>query len=183
MNFCIKCGASVSMIVPDGDTRERAVCDNCGHIHYVNPRIVTGCLPVHKDQVLLCKRAIEPRYGFWTLPAGYLENGETVAVGAARETMEEANANVTGLELYTVFSLPHISQIYMFFLSELNRPEFSRGEESLEVKLFSEDEIPWDLLSFPVVTQTLEFFFEDRKTSISTCYSNLDPNPAVRGRF
>ncbi len=164
MNFCIKCGASVSMIVPDGDTRERAVCDNCGHIHYVNPRIVTGCLPVHKDQVLLCKRAIEPRYGFWTLPAGYLENGETVAVGAARETMEEANANVTGLELYTVFSLPHISQIYMFFLSELNKPEFSSGEESLEVKLFSEDEIPWDSLSFPVVTQTLEFFFED-----STC--------------
>ena len=165
MNFCIKCGASVSMIVPDGDTRERAVCDNCGHIHYVNPRIVTGCLPVHKDQVLLCKRAIEPRYGFWTLPAGYLENGETGAVGAARETMEEANANVTGLELYTVFSLPHISQIYMFFLSELNKPEFSSGEESLEVKLFSEDEIPWDSLSFPVVTQTLEFFFEDRKTS------------------
>ena len=165
MNFCIKCGASVSMIVPDGDTRERAVCDNCGHIHYVNPRVVTGCLPVHKDQVLLCKRAIEPRYGFWTLPAGYLENGETVAVGAARETMEEANANVTGLELYTVFSLPHISQIYMFFLSELNKAEFSSGEESLEVKLFSEDEIPWDLLSFPVVTQTLEFFFEDRKTS------------------
>ena len=164
MNFCIKCGASVSMIVPDGDTRERAVCDNCGHIHYVNPRIVTGCLPVHKDQVLLCKRAIEPRYGFWTLPAGYLENGETVAEGAARETMEEANANVTGLELYTVFSLPHISQIYMFFLSELNKPEFSSGEESLEVKLFSEDEIPWESLSFPVVTQTLEFFFEDRKT-------------------
>ena len=165
MNFCIKCGASVSMIVPDGDTRERAVCDNCGHIHYVNPRIVTGCLPVHKDQVLLCKRAIEPRYGFWTLPAGYLENGETVAEGAARETMEEANANVTGLELYTVFSLPHISQVYMFFLSELNKPEFSSGEESLEVKLFSEDEIPWDSLSFPVVTQTLEFFFEDRKTN------------------
>ena len=165
MNFCIKCGANVSMIVPDGDTRERAVCDNCGHIHYVNPRIVTGCLPVHKDQVLLCKRAIEPRYGFWTLPAGYLENGETVAEGAARETMEEANANVTGLGLYTVFSLPHISQIYMFFLSELNNPEFSSGEESLEVKLFSEDEIPWDSLSFPVVTQTLEFFFGDRKTS------------------
>ena len=165
MNFCIKWGASVSMIVPDGDTRERAVCDNCGHIHYVNPRIVTGCLPVHEDQVLLCKRAIEPRYGFWTLPAGYLENGETVAVGAARETMEEANANVTGLELYTVFSLPHISQIYMFFLSELNKAEFSSGEESLEVKLFSEDEIPWDSLSFPVVTQTLEFFFKDRKTS------------------
>ena len=165
MTFCIKCGASVSMIVPDGDTRKRAVCDNCGHIHYVNPRVVTGCLPVHKDQVLLCKRAIEPRYGFWTLPAGYLENGETITDGASRETMEEANANVAGLELYTVFSLPHISQIYMFFLAELKKPEFSSGEESLEVKLFSENEIPWDSLSFPVVTQTLEFFFEDRKTS------------------
>ena len=153
------------MIVPDGDTRKRAVCDNCGHIHYVNPKVVAGCLPVHKDQVLLCKRAIEPRYGFWTLPAGYLENGETVADGAARETMEVANANVAGLELYTVFSLPHISQIYMFFLAELKEPEFSSGEESLEVKLFSENRIPWDSLSFPVVTQTLEFFFEDRKTS------------------
>ena len=153
------------MIVPDGDTRKRAVCDNCGHIHYVNPKVVAGCLPVHKDQVLLCKRAIEPRYGFWTLPAGYLENGETVADGASRETMEEANANVVGLELYTVFSLPHISQIYMFFLAELKKPEFSSGEESLDVKLFSENEIPWDSLSFPVVTQTLEFFFEDRKTS------------------
>ena len=152
------------MIVPDGDTRKRAVCDNCGHIHYVNPKVVAGCLPVHKDQVLLCKRAIEPRYGFWTLPAGYLENGETVADGASRETMEEANANVAGLELYTVFSLPHISQIYMFFLAELKKPEFSSGEESLEVKLFSENEIPWDSLSFPAVTQTLEFFFEDRKT-------------------
>ena len=166
MKFCIKCGASVSMIVPDGDTRKRAVCDNCGHIHYVNPRVVTGCLPVHKEQVLLCKRAIEPRYGFWTLPAGYLENGETITDGASRETMEEANANVAGLELYTVFSLPHISQIYMFFLAELKKPEFSSGEESLEVKLFSENEIPWDSLSFPVVTQTLEFFFEDRKTNV-----------------
>ena len=166
MKFCIKCGASVSMIVPDGDTRKRAVCDNCGHIHYVNPRVVTGCLPVHKDQVLLCKRAIEPRYGFWTLPAGYLENGETITDGASRETMEEANANVAGLELYTVFSLPHISQIYTFFLAELKKPEFSSGEESLEVKLFSENEIPWDSLSFPVVTQTLEFFFEDRKTNV-----------------
>ena len=152
------------MSVPDGDARKRAVCDNCGHIHYINPRVVTGCLPVHKEQVLLCKRAIEPKYGFWTLPAGYLENGETTADGASRETMEEANAKVDGLELYTVFSLPHISQIYIFFLAELKKPEFSSGEESLDVKLFSESQIPWDSLSFPVVTQTLEFFFEDRKT-------------------
>ena len=124
---------------------------------------------------------------FWTLPAGYLENGETVAVGAARETMEEANANVTGLELYTVFSLPHISQIYMFFLSELNKPNFL-AVKNLWRSNYSAKMRFWDSLSFPVVTQTLEFFFEDRKTSdfpvrYTTCYSSLDPNPAVRGRF
>ncbi len=164
MDFCSKCGAKVSLIVPAGDHKERFVCDECGHIHYVNPRVVSGCLPIYEGKVLLCKRGIEPRYGFWTLPAGYLENGETIADGAARETSEEANAEAIDLQLYTVFSLPHISQIYMFFLSRLEREEFSCGEESLDVKLFAENEIPWDSLSFPVVTQTLECYFEDRKT-------------------
>ena len=164
MNFCSKCGSTISLIVPKGDHKERFVCNECDHIHYVNPRVVSGCLPVFENKVLLCKRAIEPRYGFWTLPAGYLENGETIANGAARETKEEANAIAMDLSLYTVFSLPHISQIYMFFLSRLEKEEFSSGEESLDVKLFDESDIPWDSLSFPVVTQTLEFYFEDRKT-------------------
>lgn len=131
-------------------------------IHYQNPRIVTGCLPVWEDRVLLCLRAIAPRKGYWTLPAGFLENGESIAEGAARETLEEANARVSNLELYTVFSLPHISQAYMFYRADLADLDFSSGTESLDVRLFHQDEIPWDELAFPVITQSLEFFFEDR---------------------
>lgn len=163
MNFCSNCGSVVALIVPPGDNRERHVCNDCNTVHYVNPRIVTGCLPVWEDQVLLCLRAIEPRRGYWTLPAGFMENGETIAAGAARETVEEANARVSDLELYTIFSLPHISQAYMFFRAQLCDLEFSSGEESLDVRLFKEDEIPWDNLAFPVITQSLQFYFEDRR--------------------
>jgi ADP-ribose pyrophosphatase YjhB (NUDIX family) len=164
MNFCSNCGATLTLIVPPGDNRERHVCNDCETIHYQNPRIVTGCLPVWDDRVLLCLRAINPRRGYWTLPAGFLENGETIAAGAARETAEEANATVSGLELYTIFSLPHISQAYMFFRAQLCDLDFSTGEESLDVRLFREDEIPWDELAFPVITQSLEFFFDDRRS-------------------
>jgi len=163
MNFCSNCGSAVALIVPPGDNRERHVCNACDTVHYVNPRIVTGCLPIWEDQVLLCLRAIEPRRGYWTLPAGFMENGETIAAGAARETVEEANARVSDLELYTVFSLPHISQVYMFFRAQLSDLDFSSGEESLDVRLFKEDEIPWDNLAFPVITQSLQFYFEDRR--------------------
>ena len=163
MNFCSNCGSAVALIVPPGDNRERHVCNDCDTVHYVNPRIVTGCLPVWEDQVLLCLRAIEPRRGYWTLPAGFMENGETIAAGAARETVEEANARVSDLELYTIFSLPHISQAYMFFRARLCDLEFSSGEESLDVRLFKEDDIPWDNLAFPVITQSLQFYFEDRR--------------------
>ena len=162
MKFCSACGASVELQIPLGDNRERYVCDGCATIHYQNPRIVTGCLPIWEDKVLLCKRAIAPRLGYWTLPAGYLENGESIAAGAARETMEEANASVRDLELYTVFSLPHISQAYMFYRSQLANLDFSAGTESLEVRLFTEQEIPWDELAFPVITESLEFYFADR---------------------
>jgi len=163
MKFCSNCGSAVALIVPRGDNRERHVCSDCDTVHYVNPRIVTGCLPVWQDQVLLCLRAINPRRGYWTLPAGFMENGETIAAGAARETVEEANARVSDLELYTVFSLPHISQAYMFFRAQLCDLEFSSGEESLDVRLFKEDDIPWDNLAFPVITQSLQFYFEDRR--------------------
>ncbi len=164
MKFCSNCGATLSWIVPEGDNRERHVCTACNTIHYVNPRIVAGCLPVWEDRIMLCRRAIEPRRGYWTLPAGFLENGETIAAGAARETAEEANARVRDLELYTVFSLPHISQAYMFFRAELEDLDFSSGMETLEVELFSEAQIPWQELAFPVITQSLEFYFEDRKS-------------------
>ena len=163
MKFCSNCGSSVTFEVPPGDNRERHVCGDCDTIHYLNPRIVTGCLPVWGDQVLLCLRAINPRRGYWTLPAGFLENGETIAAGAARETEEEANARVSDLELYTIFSLPHISQAYMFFRAQLCDLDFSSGTESLDVQLFNEDEIPWDQLAFPVIKESLEFYFEDRK--------------------
>ncbi len=164
MKYCSQCAAPVTWRVPPDDNRERYVCTDCEAVHYQNPRIVTGCLPVWQDRVLLCLRGIAPRKGYWTLPAGYLENGETIADGAARETMEEANARVQGLELYTVFSLPHISQAYMFFRAELTDPEFSCGAESLDVRLFHEHEIPWDELAFPVITQSLQFYFADRES-------------------
>ncbi len=151
------------MTVPEGDNRERHVCDACEHIHYINPKVVTGCLPIYEEKVMLCRRAIAPREGLWTLPAGFLENGETASDGALREMMEEANARGKIVDLYTMFSLPHISQIYLFYRTELLDLEFFPGEESLEVELFSESEIPWDELAFPVVVETLEHYFEDRR--------------------
>ena len=164
MKFCSECGAKVEKKIPEGDTHERFVCTQCGAIHYTNPKIVAGTLPIWGNQVLLCQRAIEPRKGFWTLPAGFLENGETILEGAVRETREEAEAEVIDSHLYTIFSLPHISQIYVFFRSNLAERKYSGGTESLDVDLFSESEIPWENLAFPVVTQTLQHYFHDRVT-------------------
>src|SRR5690606_4981438 len=131
-------------------------------VHYQNPCIITGCLPVYGDRILLCKRAIAPRRGYWTLPAGFMENGETTAEGAVRECLEEANARVINTELYAMIDIPHINQVYMFFRGELAEPEFSPGTESLEVQLFLEADIPWDQIAFPSVHKTLKYFFEDR---------------------
>ncbi|UTA46321.1 NUDIX hydrolase [Simiduia sp. 21SJ11W-1] len=164
MNFCSQCGAGVALIIPEGDNRERHVCGDCSTIHYQNPRIITGTLPVHEDKVLLCKRAIEPRYGLWTLPAGFMENGETTEQGATRETWEEASANIENLTLYTLFNLPYINQVYFFYRANLSDLNFGPGTESLEVGLFSEDEIPWEELAFPVITRTLQLYFDDRNT-------------------
>ncbi|MCJ8169776.1 NUDIX hydrolase [Atopomonas sediminilitoris] len=163
MKFCSQCGAGVSQRIPEGDNRPRFVCLECQTIHYQNPRIIAGCLPVYGEQVLLCRRAIEPRRGFWTLPAGFMENGETLAEAAARETREEACAEVASLELYTLFDLPYIHQVYMFFRAELVNGRFASGEESLEVRLFHEHEIPWSELAFPTIGRTLECYFADRQ--------------------
>ncbi len=127
VKYCSTCGQSVGLRIPNGDNRERFVCDGCGTIHYQNPKVVTGCLPVYGDRVLLCRRAIQPRAGLWTLPAGFLENGETSSDGAIRETLEEACANVSIEGLYAVFNLPHISQIYMFFRASLLDLDFRPG--------------------------------------------------------
>jgi len=164
MNYCSHCGAPVSHRIPDGDNRHRYVCDACGAIHYQNPRMVVGCLPVWEDQVLLCRRAIEPRYGLWTLPAGFMENGETTAEGARRETLEEAGARVEINALYTLINVPDIDQVSLLFRARLLDLDFAAGEESLEVALFGEADIPWDELAFRTVRNTLEHYFEDRRS-------------------
>jgi len=162
MNFCSACGASVTFRIPAGDTLPRYVCDQCETVHYENPRVVVGCIPEWEDRILLCRRAIEPRHGFWTLPAGFLENGESAAEGAIRETLEEAEARVEIGPLYTFYNLPHINQIYLMFRGRLLDLEFGPGSESLEVRLFREDEIPWQELAFRTIGETLKHFFADR---------------------
>lgn len=165
MNYCSQCGHDITVSIPQGDNRERDVCTHCGTIFYQNPKIIAGCLPIWQDKVLLCKRAIEPRHGLWTLPAGFMENQESLAEAAQRETWEEALARVEKPELYTVFSLPDINQVYMLFRAELIAEEFAAGEESLEVALFSEEAIPWEDLAFHTVRLTLQHYFSDRKTT------------------
>ncbi len=163
MNYCNDCGAQVVQKIPPDDNRLRFVCASCDTVHYQNPKIVAGCIPVWEDKVLLCKRAIEPRYGYWTLPAGFMELGETSHAAALRETLEEANARVEIINLFALFNLPHVNQIYLMFNSNLMDLNFSAGDESQEVALLSRDEIPWEQLAFTTIRYTLEFFFEDQK--------------------
>ena len=164
MNFCSNCGAVTIRRVPEGDNRPRDLCDQCGTIHYQNPKIIAGCVVLENDKVLLCKRAIEPRYGLWTLPAGFMENGETVAQAALRETWEEARATPDLDQLYVVTSIPTISQVYMLYLAFLTNGQYSSGRESLETKLFSMDEIPWDELAFHTVRDALIRLKHDLET-------------------
>ncbi|MCG7600507.1 NUDIX hydrolase [Halomonas sp. McH1-25] len=165
MNFCSHCGQRVRFAIPEGDDRLRYLCDDCGTIHYQNPRIVAGTLPVCDGRVLLCRRAIAPRKGYWTLPAGFMENAETTLEAAARETWEEACARVEIHDLYTLINLPHINQVYMIFLADL-QGGFAAGPESLEVAMFAEDEIPWDELAFPTIERTLRHYFADRRGAV-----------------
>lgn len=163
ISFCQRCGNKVKLLTPSGDDRQRHVCGTCGHIHYRNPLLVVCALPCHEDKVLLCKRAIEPRYGLWTLPGGFMENGESTQQAALRETLEEACARISLHELYTVYSLPHISQVHMFFRADLLDMSFGAGNESLETRLFSEADLPWDAIAFSAVRDTLRHYFEDRR--------------------
>lgn len=163
MKYCSQCGADIVVKVPEADDRPRHVCESCDVIHYQNPKIVAGCLPVWKDRVLLCKRAIEPRLGYWTLPAGYMELGETTLEAALRETREEANARVELHGLYMLMNLPHVNQVYLMFRSRLLDLDFSPGIESLEVELYREQDIPWNDIAFTTIRYTLKHFFEDRE--------------------
>jgi ADP-ribose pyrophosphatase YjhB (NUDIX family) len=164
IKHCRSCGTAVHHRVPDdGDTRERAVCPACGTIHYVNPLLVVGSVPYLGQQVLLCKRAIEPRYGKWTLPAGFMEMGETMVQGAARETAEEAGAQVEMGAFFSAMSIPRVGQVHVFYLARLLSDAFHPGYESLEARLFTENEVPWDELAFTTVRETLRRFFADHR--------------------
>ena len=166
IKFCQACGTAVVYRIPDdGDTRERAVCPACGKIHYVNPLIVVGTVPYFEDgRVLLCKRAIEPRRGFWTLPAGFMELGETMAEGAARETDEEAGAQIDMGPFFSAISIPRVGQVHFFYLARLQSDHLAPGAETLEARLFAEADIPWDEIAFLTVRDTLRLFFADRRT-------------------
>ncbi|MEQ9363241.1 MAG: NUDIX hydrolase [Leptospirales bacterium] len=164
MKFCNLCGKQLEWRIPKGDNAHRHVCRDCRHVHYLNPKLIVGCLPIWEGRkVLLCKRAIEPRYGAWTVPGGFMENGETVEQGTLRETVEEANAEVALGDLHAVYSVPHIGQVFLFFLAELKNLDFFPGVESLEVRLFTEDEIPWEEVAFNSTRFALERFFGDLK--------------------
>ena len=175
IKFCSQCGSgNVEKAQPPGDDRVRDICTACGHIHYVNPKIVVGSIPVWGEQILLCRRAIEPRYGKWTLPVGFMEEGETLAEGAKRETLEEAGARISIELLYASYSLPEISQVYVLFLAKLDDLDYAPGSESLEVKLFHEHEIPWEELAFVTIGEALKRYFADRvKGWITPHFSDL----------
>ncbi len=158
--------------VPEGDTFERDVCATCGFINYENPKVVVGSVVHHQDRVLLCRRAIEPRTGFWTIPAGYMEIGETAAQGAIREAQEEACADIVIENVLAIYSIPRIGQVQVIHVAHLAKPEFACGAESLDVALFEWDEIPWDHLAFPSVHWALQHFREIRGKAEFAVFSN-----------
>lgn len=161
--YCSQCGNLLTCATPPGDNRVRDLCRHCGAVHYQNPRMVVGCVPVWRGKVLLCRRAIEPRYGAWTLPAGFMELEETTEEGALRETLEEAGAQVEAGPLFTVIDVPGVNQVHIYYLANVLSEKLDPGPESLEAAFFDEADIPWDQLSFLSVSSTLRHFFEDRK--------------------
>jgi len=164
MKFCSNCASPVVKRVPPGDNVPRWVCDSCGDIHYQNPKLVVGAIAEWEGRLLLCRRAIEPRYGYWTLPAGFMENGETAAQAALRETLEEAGARIELLAPYSMISVPYVNQVHLFYRARLLDLEFKPGEESLEVALYEEAQVPWKDIAFRTVGLTLKHWFAERRT-------------------
>ena len=167
---CKTCGAPVAYRIPADDNRERATCTVCGAIHYENPLMVVGTVPAWGDRLLLCRRNIEPRYGLWTLPAGFLELGETTDAGAVRETVEEAGARIELHGLYTVINVIRAGQVHLFYRASLIDTDFDPGPETIEARLFAEDEIPWDDIAFATVRETLRRYFADRPAGVFDLY-------------
>ncbi|HRQ57541.1 MAG TPA: NUDIX hydrolase [Azoarcus taiwanensis] len=184
MKYCSHCGSGLDFRIPAGDTLPRHVCDACGTIHYLNPKLVVGAIAEWNDRILLCRRAIEPRHGYWTLPAGFMENRESTADAAVRETLEEACARISIGEMFTLINVPHISQVHVVYRARLLDLDFAPGEESLEVALFAEEEIPWDRIAFRTISLTLQHYFADRRAGcfgFHTC--DLGPPPSGADPF
>ena len=181
MSFCSVCGASAHMTVPVGDNRPRLVCSRCKYIHYENPRLVIGCIAAWEGKILLCRRAIEPRQGFWTLPAGFMENGETTAQAAMRETHEEAGAYIDIDAAFMMVSIAHINQVHLFYRGRMINEQLDPGEESLEACLFLPADIPWQELSFPSVRLCLERYLADQELNQFRFHeiSLNDPSSAI----
>lgn len=178
MNYCSHCGAAVELRVPPGDTLPRHVCPRCAAIHYENPKLVIGCVAQWQGDILLCRRAIEPRHGLWTLPAGFMENGETTRAAALRETFEEACARVEIDDLFCLVNVPHIDQVHLFYRGRLLEPNFAAGSESLETALFAEADIPWPQLAFRSVAYCLKAYFADRRSGRFVLHESALPPPA-----
>lgn len=179
MKYCSECGSPTQILVPEGDNRPRQVCTHCHAVHYVNPRIVVGAVCLWEDRILLCRRAIQPRKGKWTLPAGFMEIGETMSAGALRETREEsgAHAEVDG-PLFAILDVPHAEQVHAFYRARLLSPELDPGEESLDARLFDEKDIPWDEIAFSTVETTLRWFLADRRLGRFSLHEGHIPAPS-----
>ena len=164
MKYCSNCAQEVTFRLVENDHLPRFVCDACGIIHYQNPKIIVGCVPVFEGKILLCKRGIEPQFGFWNIPGGFMENGESAEVGAMREAYEEAKIKATNKGLLSVFSVPHINQVHLHFVVELQEPIWENTTESTDIQLFTEENFPWESIAFPSNVFSLKAFFENRKT-------------------
>ncbi|MCC7463060.1 MAG: NUDIX hydrolase [Gammaproteobacteria bacterium] len=162
MKYCPNCGHALAVLVPTGDNRPRAVCSGCGAIHYQNPRVIVGCVPEWQGRILLCRRAIEPRRGYWTIPAGFLENGESLQAGAARESLEEACAHVEIGSLLAVVNVLYAEQVHVMFRARMLAPDYATSVESLEVGLIEAATIPWNDIAFPSVRFALQHYLADR---------------------
>ena len=183
MNFCSQCGGTVTLSIPEGDNLPRHVCQCCRTIHYLNPKLVIGCIAEWNDQILLCRRSIAPRYGLWTLPAGFMENGESTRQAAIRETLEEACARVDIQQLFSLVNVPHINQVHLFYRARLLDTDFAAGQETLETALFPEDAVPWQDLAFQTVTRCLRAYFSDRRLGRFVFHEeDLPPRPLKEHR-
>lgn len=170
MKYCSICAAPLEVRIPDDDDRPRHCCTGCGAVHYLNPKVIVGCIPIWEEKILMCKRGIEPRLGYWTLPGGFMELNETTDEGAARETWEETRAKVDIQHLHGVYNIPHINQVYFFYLAKMRTPDFEITPESTEIKLVTKDEIPWEHLAFGVVEKALRQYLDGKNETVSTPY-------------